>query len=80
MPLVAIVMVFLGLPLVLGVKRMANLGQRIVVGALLGIGFQMLSQTFGRLALAYQLTPVLGALLIPALGLAVGLWALRRVQ
>jgi lipopolysaccharide export system permease protein len=79
MPLVAMVMVFLGLPLVLGVRRMANLGQRIAVGALLGIGFQMLSQTFGRLALAYQLAPALGALLIPAVGLAVGFWALRRI-
>jgi lipopolysaccharide export system permease protein len=79
MPVVALVMVFLGLPLVLGMRRMSSLGQRIVVGALLGIGFQMLSQTFGRLVLAYQLTPAVGALLIPALGLAVGLWALRRV-
>jgi lipopolysaccharide export system permease protein len=79
MPLVAMVMVFLGLPLVLNVGRMANLGQRIVIGALLGIGFQMLSQTFGRLVLAYQLAPAVGALLIPVLGLAAGLWALRRV-
>jgi lipopolysaccharide export system permease protein len=80
MPVVATVMVFLGLPLVLSVKRMANLGQRIVLGALLGIGFQMLSQTFGQFVLSYQLSPVLGALLIPALGFGLGLWALRHVR
>jgi lipopolysaccharide export system permease protein len=77
-PLVATIMVLLGLPLVVGTKRLANLGQRIIVGALLGVGFQMLSQTFGGIVLTYELGPLVGALLLPALGAAAGLWALRR--
>lgn len=78
MPVVAVAMVFLGFSLILGVRRrMANLGQRVVTGALLGISLQMLTQTLGQFFLTYQLNPLLGAFLVPAFGIGIGLWVLR---
>jgi lipopolysaccharide export system permease protein len=78
-PLVTGLMLFLAVPLVLTFPRAARTGQRIAVAALLGVGFQMFSQTFSQAAIVYGL-PVLPALALPpALALAAGLWLLQRL-
>jgi len=78
-PFVTLVMVLLSIPLVLTGLRTARLGQRIVIGALIGVGFQMFTETFGAFAMAYGVPPVLGAfapVAIVAAGAAIGL---RRI-
>lgn len=79
-PFVTLVMVLLAVPLVLTGSRTARLGQRIVLGALIGIGFQMFAETFGTFAMAYGVSPILGAL-VPALVVAVAAAVgLRRLE
>lgn len=78
MPLVAAIMVFLGLPMVLSLPPRIPFGFRIAAAALAGIGFQMASQTFSSFGLVYGLNAFLCATLPAALALAVGLWQLRR--
>lgn len=78
MPLVIVVMVFLAVALVLSSLRLVTLGRRILVGALLGIGFQMFNQTFASFGLVYALPPLLTAILPASLALAFGMWRLSR--
>lgn len=70
MPFVTGIMVCLAIPFVLTALRGVSIGQRIVAGALVGIGFQMFSHTFGQFGLVYGLGPFLTAAFPPALALA----------
>lgn len=78
MPLVVVVMVFLAVALVLSSLRAVTLGRRILVGALLGVGFQMFNQTFASFGLVYALPPLLTAILPASLAFAFGVWRLSR--
>jgi lipopolysaccharide export system permease protein len=80
LPLVAALMVFLGVPFVFGSLRRSTVGVRIAAGALAGVGFQMFNATFGTFALAYGIAPWLSALLPAALALGAGLGALRFIR
>ena len=80
MPVVTGIMVLLAVPFVLTAPRGVALGQRVVAGALVGIGFQMLNQTFGGVGLAVGLEPWLTAMLPAAAVLAAGLWWMRRAS
>lgn len=78
MPAVTGIMVFLAIPFVLTTLRGVTLGQRIVAGALLGIGFQMFNETFGQMGLVYGLDPISSASLPALAALSFGLWRMTR--
>lgn len=78
-PLVSITMLFIAIPFIFGQLRSVSVGQRILVGALLGIGFHMLSQTSGNIGLVYNLNPLLSAFLPSILFLVIALILMRRV-
>jgi len=78
MPIVVVVMTFLAVALILSTPRATTLGRRIFVGGLLGIGFQMLNQTFASFGLVYGIAPWLSATLPTLSALAVGAWFLSR--
>lgn len=80
LPGVTLLMVLLALPLVLGHTRSMRLGQRVVIGALIGIGFRMFADTFGTFALAYGVPPFAGAIVPVALVAVAAAIALRRVE
>jgi len=71
-------MLFVGMPLIFGSQRSTGVGQRLLVGALLGLGFYLLNRLLGNVVLLYGLPPWLGAALPPALFAAAGAWALHR--
>lgn len=73
-------MMLLAVPFIFGSLRSTGIGLRITVGGLLGIGFYLFNGVFGRIALIYDLSPMLSAV-IPTL-LVYGLWwgLMRRVQ
>jgi lipopolysaccharide export system permease protein len=79
LPGVTLIMVLLALPLVLGNTRSVRLGQRVVIGALIGVGFRMFSDTFGTFALAYGVPPFAGAFIPVVLVATAAVIALRRV-
>ncbi len=78
-PLAGLVMLFLAVPFVFGSLRNVGSGQRLLVGVMVGIGFQLLSQTLSHSGLVYGIPPVVSAFAPILLFLAVGVWALRRV-
>lgn len=78
-PLVSAVMVLLAVPSIFGSLRNVSIGQRILVGALWGIGFFMLNQIITHFGLVYNASPILSAFLPPLVFMSVTLFLLRKV-
>jgi len=60
-PLATVVMVILAVPMVLRGGRSVTIGQRVLVGALVGLGFHLLNQAAGHLGVVYEMPPFLSA-------------------
>ncbi len=78
-PLTAGVMIFLAVPFVFGSQRNVSMSQRILIGALLGIGFHIFNQAVGHLGLLYNFNPFLSAALPTLLFFLLG-WGLMRYR
>lgn len=78
-PIASCVMVFAALPFVFGPLRSVGIGQRMLVGILVGLGFYLLNQIVGYLGLVYGLNPVACAVAPTALLFAGALYMMRRV-
>ncbi len=78
-PALTLIMIFLAAPFVFGSLRSVSIGQRILVGALLGVSFYLLNQALGYVSLLYGISPLFSALLPPALFLMLGILLMRRV-
>lgn len=77
-PIATVVMVVLGVPMVLRASRSVTVGQRVLVGALIGLGFHLLNQAAGHIGVVYEILPVLSAT-GPALMMGlVAAWLLAR--
>jgi lipopolysaccharide export system permease protein len=79
-PLITGVMMFLAIPFVFGPLRSVGVGHRVLVGALVGIGFYIANQMFAYVGIVYNFNPVLIAILPAGLALIVAYWMLRRVN
>ncbi len=73
-------MILLAVPFVFGSMRTVSIGQRIMVGALLGIGFYLFNAIFNRVGVVYSIPPIMAASL-PTL-VVYALWGLmmRRLR
>jgi lipopolysaccharide export system permease protein len=60
-PFVILVMVLVAVPFVLTLKRETSLGQRIVVGVVIGLGFYLFDRVFGHFSIIYQFNPIFSA-------------------
>ncbi|MEW8563074.1 MAG: LPS export ABC transporter permease LptG [Candidatus Thiodiazotropha sp.] len=78
-PLVTMVMLFLSIPFVFGSLRSAGAGQRVFVGAMLGIVFYLLNRAFAYMAVVYSMNALVAAFLPLLLFLALAIWLFRRV-
>lgn len=79
-PLTTGVMILLAIPAVLGPLRAVSVGSRILVGALAGLGFHIVNESFRQLGVVYDLSPLLAAGGPTAVAALVALWLLRRVR
>lgn len=80
MPIVVLAMIAVVFPLVFGSMRQVSVGQRIFLGVLIGMGFHLLNQMIGNIAVVYQM-PIALAAMLPALLLLSGAWLwLRKVD
>jgi lipopolysaccharide export system permease protein len=77
MPLETAVMVLLALPLVLTTLRTAKMGQRVIVGVLLGVALQFVARIGAGLGRAYGVDPVATAVAPMLLALV---WGVRRLR
>jgi len=78
-PFVILVMLLIAIPMVLGVKRASSTGTRILIGALIGIGFNLVDKLFGNVGVLYGLHPVFAASLPFLLALSASIFTIRRM-
>lgn len=74
-PLVTLVMMMLAVPFVMGSLRSVGIGQRVLVGTLIGLGFHLLNQMSNYIGLVFGFNAMLSALL-PTLVVSVAAWLL----
>jgi lipopolysaccharide export system permease protein len=79
-PLVVFVMLLVSAPFVIGVKRGISAGARILIGVVIGMGFNILDITVGHIGLIYDLNAPLMAFLPSVTVLILALIAIRRLQ
>lgn len=71
-PLATAVMVYLAIPLVLRASRGVTMGRRILVGAVIGLGFHVVNQATAHLGVVFGIPAAWSALLPTAVLFAVG--------
>nr|VFK00403.1 MAG: lipopolysaccharide export system permease protein [Candidatus Kentron sp. H]VFK00429.1 MAG: lipopolysaccharide export system permease protein [Candidatus Kentron sp. H]VFK04557.1 MAG: lipopolysaccharide export system permease protein [Candidatus Kentron sp. H] len=79
-PIATGVMIFLAIPMVLGWLRSVGIGQRIVVGALVGVGFYIVQQTIIHIGLIFEISPFLSVSVPVMAFLGFGLWMMGKVH
>lgn len=60
-PCLTLVMLLVAVPFVMTHRRETGIGQRIVIGVTLGLGFYLLDRMFGHIGLIYEMNPLLAA-------------------
>lgn len=78
-PFVTLVMLMVAVPFVLTVRREVGTGQRIVLGAVIGLGFHLFDKMFGHLGLIYELNPLFSVSFPALLALGAVLAVLWRI-
>lgn len=78
-PFSVIIMLIIALPFVFGSMRTTSVGQRLLVGVLLGLGFHMFNQALNHIGIGFGLNAIVSAVLPSVLFAMAGLFALRRI-
>lgn len=79
-PISTAVMMFLAVPFVFGPLRTVAIGQKILVGTLMGIGFYLFNQIFGYAGLVYKVPPLVSAIIPTLTFLGLGIVLLKRLR
>jgi lipopolysaccharide export system permease protein len=79
-PLVTFVMILVSVPFVITINRGTNVGARMMIGVVIGMGFNILDRIAGHLGLIYDWSAPIVAFLPSVAVLIIALMALRRVQ
>ncbi|NKC16920.1 MAG: LPS export ABC transporter permease LptG [Gammaproteobacteria bacterium] len=77
-PLATAVMIYLAVAIIMARNSPLAIGQRIVIGALVGIGFHIAHNTSIRLGLVYELSPLVTALVPTIIFASSALMLMRR--
>jgi len=78
-PFSALIMLLIAMPFVFSTLRSSSVGQRLLVGVLLGLGFHMFNQALNYIGLGYGLNAIVSAVLPSLLFTFGGILALKRV-
>ena len=79
-PVATAVMILLAVPLVLGRLQRVGLGARMLIGAMIGVGFHIVNQAAGHVGLVYGLMPWVVAVAPTGAFFVLGMWMLHRVR
>lgn len=77
-PFVIFVMLMISAPFVIGVRRGISVGARMIIGVVIGLGFNIIDKIIGHLGLIYNFNAPLTAMLPSLLTFMAAYWALRR--
>jgi len=79
-PFITFVMLLVSAPFVIGIKRGVGVGARMMLGVLIGMGFNIIDKMTSHLALAYDLNPMIMAALPSTLMLVAAVTAISRFR
>ncbi len=79
-PVATLVMLFLSVPFAMTHNRFTGTGQRMFLGAILGMAFYTLNRGMSYVAVVYELNPLLSALIPAMIFLTAGLYLFRRLR
>jgi len=77
-PLDILLLLILSIPFVLGSMRSVSIGQRILIGTLLGICFFLVDKALNHIGLVYNLSPIVAVLSPIAMFSGLAVWLMRR--
>ncbi len=79
-PFATAVMVMLAVPMVLGADRQRTVGERVLIGGLIGLGFHLLNQAAGHVGVVYDWPPMLSGIAPAVLVAALAATLLLRTR
>jgi lipopolysaccharide export system permease protein len=79
-PFSTLVMLLISVPFVFGSLRNTGTGQRLLVGALVGMGYHLANQAVNHTGLVYGLPAMLSAALPVVVVAFIAMWSIRRVE
>ena len=79
-PLITFVMLMVATPFVIGIKRGVSMGGRLMVGVIIGMGFNILDKISNHMGLVYDVDPIMVAVLPGTLVFLVASYAVTRVK
>jgi len=79
-PLVTFVMLLLSAPFVIGIKRGVSVGGRMMIGVIVGMGFNIIDRIASHLGLIYDYNPALVAVMPSLVVLMLALIFARKIQ
>lgn len=79
-PLITFVMLLVSAPFVIGVKRGVSVGGRMMIGVIIGMGFNIIDKIAGHIGLIYDFNPALMAVAPSLTVLTLALLALRQAK
>jgi len=77
-PLTTLVMMMIAIPFIFGPLRSSTMGSKLLAGATVGFGFNILNRFFGPLSHVYQWPPVLAAILPTCIFALLGAYLMSR--
>lgn len=77
-PFITFVMLLVSAPFVIGVKRGVSVGARMMIGVVIGMGFNILDRIVGHIGLIYELNPAIMAMAPSLTVFALAMFALKR--
>ncbi|TAN49331.1 MAG: LPS export ABC transporter permease LptG [Methylococcaceae bacterium] len=77
-PVSTLVMLFVAVPFILNIRARVGVGQRIVLGTLIGLGFNLFDKIFSHLALIYELNPFFAAVFPTGTVFVIAWWYFRK--
>jgi len=78
-PLAIFVMLLVSVPFVIGIGRETGVGGKILIGTIVGLGFNIFDMTTGQIGLIYGLNPAVIAFLPSLLVSVLAFFAIRRL-
>ncbi len=79
-PLVTFIMLLISAPFVIGVKRGVSVGERMMIGIVIGMSFNIIDKIVGHLGLIYGLSPPLMAFIPSLVMLVLAVFAVMKLQ
>lgn len=77
-PFITFVMLLVSAPFVIGVKRGVSVGARMMIGVVIGMGFNIIDRIVGHIGLIYELNPAVMAITPSLTFFVMAMFALRR--